>query len=246
MGPRARYVGKESPKEVFVWQDPILKAKYKTISTSDLNNLKAKILQSGLKDSQLIKTAWASAATYRQTDMRGGANGARIRLEPQKNWEINDPQELAKTLAVLEKIQQNFNKTLSGNKQISLADIIVIAGSSAVEKAIKNAGFNIKVPVAIGRADANQEQTDVNSFSVLEPKADGFRNFYSADAQFSPVNAMIDRAYMLNLTAPEMTVLVGGLRVLDANTQHCQKGVLTKHPGKLTNDFFVNLLDMSV
>ena len=246
MGPRARYVGKESPKEVFVWQDPILKAQYKTISASDLNNLKAKILQSGLKDSQLIKTAWASAATYRQTDMRGGANGARIRLEPQKNWEINDPQELAKTLAVLEKIQQNFNKTLSGNKQISLADIIVIAGSSAVEKAIKNAGFNIKVPVAIGRADANQEQTDVNSFSVLEPKADGFRNFYSADAQFSPVNAMIDRAYMLNLTAPEMTVLVGGLRVLDANTQHCQKGVLTKYPGKLTNDFFVNLLDMSV
>jgi len=246
MGPRARYVGKESPKEVFVWQDPILKAKYKTISASDLNNLKAKILQSGLKDSQLIKTAWASAATYRQTDMRGGANGARIRLEPQKNWEINDPQELAKTLAVLEKIQQNFNKTLSGNKKVSLADIIVIAGSSAVEKAIKNAGFNIKVPVAIGRVDATQEQTDVNSFSVLEPKADGFRNFYSADAQFSPVNAMIDRAYMLNLTAPEMTVLVGGLRVLDANTQHCQKGVLTKHPGKLTNDFFVNLLDMSV
>jgi catalase-peroxidase len=246
MGPRARYVGKESPKEVFVWQDPILKAKYKTISTSDINNLKAKILQSGLKDSQLIKTAWVSAATYRQTDMRGGANGARIRLEPQKNWEINDPQELAKTLAVLEKIQQNFNKTLSGNKQVSLADIIVIAGSSAVEKAIKNAGFNIKVPVAIGRVDATQEQTDVNSFSVLEPKADGFRNFYSADAQFSPVNAMIDRAYMLNLTVPEMTVLVGGLRVLDVNTQHCQKGVFTKYPGKLTNDFFVNLLDMSV
>jgi catalase-peroxidase len=246
MGPRARYIGKQSPTEVFVWQDPLPKANYKTINVADINNLKAKISQSGLKNSELIKAAWASASTYRQTDMRGGANGARVRLEPQKNWAVNDPQELAKTIETLEKVQKNFNKSLTGGKKVSLADTIVIAGSVAVEKAIKNAGFNIKVPVTIGRVDATQEQTDINSFAVLEPKADGFRNFYSSDVETSPINAMIDRAYMLNLTVPEMTVLVGGLRVLDVNSKHCQKGVLTKYPEKLTNDFFVNLLDMSL
>jgi catalase-peroxidase len=246
MGPRARYIGKQSPTEVFVWQDPLPKANYKTINVADINNLKAKISQSGLKNSELIKAAWASASTYRQTDMRGGANGARVRLEPQKNWAVNDPQELAKTIETLEKVQKNFNKSLTGGKKVSLADTIVVAGSVAVEKAIKNAGFNIKVPVTIGRVDATQKQTDINSFAVLEPKADGFRNFYSSDVETSPINAMIDRAYMLNLTVPEMTVLVGGLRVLDVNSKHCQKGVLTKYPEKLTNDFFVNLLDMSL
>lgn len=246
MGPSARYVGKDSPKEVLVWQDPIPQAKYKAIDAADIANLKVKILQSGLSNSELIKTAWASAATYRKTDMRGGANGARIRLEPQKNWAVNDPQELAKTLAVLEKVQKDFNQSLKGGKQVSFADVIVLAGSSAIEKAAKNSGFDVKVPFAIGRVDATQAQTDAPSFAPLEPKADGFRNFYSADAQVSPVNAMIDRAYMLNLTVPEMTVLLGGLRSLDINSKHCQKGVLTKNPGKLSNDFFVNLLDMSV
>jgi len=178
--------------------------------------------------------------------LRGGANGARIRLEPQKNWAVNDPQELAKTLAVLEKVQKDFNQSLKGGKQVSLADVIVLAGSSAIEKAAKNSGFDAKVPFAIGRVDASQAQTDAPSFAPLEPKADGFRNFYSAEIEVSPVNAMIDRTYMLNLTVPEMTVLTGGLRSLDANAKHCQKGVLTKNPGKLSNDFFVNLLDMSV
>jgi len=246
MGPKARYIGKESPKENLAWQDPLPKAKYKTIESTDVANLKVKILQSGLNNSQLIKTAWASAATYRKTDMRGGVNGARIRLEPQKSWAVNDPEELAKTLAVLEKVQKDFNQSLKGGKQVSLADIIVLGGSVAIEKSLKNSGFDIKVPFAIGRVDAIQAQTDVVSFASLEPKADGFRNFYIVDPQVSPVNAMVERAYMLNLTVPEMVVLVGGLRVLDINTNHCQKGVLTKTPGKLTNDFFVNLLDMSV
>lgn len=246
MGPSARYLGKDSPNEIMIWQDPLPKAKYKTIDATDIANLKVKILQSGLSNAELIKTAWASAATYRQTDMRGGANGARIRLEPQKNWEVNDPQELAKTLAVLEKVQKDFNHSLNNGKQVSLADLIVLGGSAAIEKAAKDAGFNVKVPFAVGRVDATQEQTDVASFAVLEPKADGFRNFYNPDSEVSPVNAMIDRAYMLNLTVPQMTVLVGGLRVLDVNSKHCQKGILTKRLGKLTNDFFVNLLDMSV
>ncbi len=246
MGPSARYVGKDSPKEVLIWQDPIPQAKYKTINESDIANLKAKILQSGLSNSKLIKTAWASASTYRQTDMRGGANGARIRLEPQKNWAVNDPEELAKTLAILEKVQKDFNKSLKEKKQVSLADVIVLSGSSAIEKVAKNSGFNVKVPFAIGRVDATQAQTDTPSFAPLEPKADGFRNFYSTNAEDSPVNAMIDRAYMLNLTVPEMAVLVGGLRVLDINSNYSKNGVLTKNIGKLSNDFFVNLLDMSI
>ena len=246
MGPRARYVGKESPKEVLIWQDPIPQVKYKAINAAEVEKLKLQILKSGLSTSELVRTAFSSAASYRKTDMRGGANGARIRLEPQKNWEVNDPKELAKVLAVLENIQKDFNKSLTSGKQVSLADVIVLGGSAAIEKAAKEAGVKVKVPFEIGRADANQEQTDVKSFAVLEPKADGFRNYYSKDAMNSPINAMIDRAYMLNLTVPEMTALVGGLRALDANSKHCQKGILTKQPGKLTNDFFVNLLDMSV
>jgi len=246
MGPSARYVGKDSPKEVLIWQDPIPQIKYKAINVAEIEKLKAQILKSGLSNSQLVRTAWSSAASYRETDMRGGANGARISLEPQKNWEANDPKELAKVLAVLEKVQKDFNKSLTNGKQVSFADVIILGGSAAIEKAAKEAGVNVKVPFAIGRADATQEQTDVKSFAVLEPKADGFRNYYNKDAATSPINAMIDRAYLLNLTVPEMTVLVGGLRALDANSKHCQKGILTKQPGKLTNDFFVNLLDMSV
>jgi catalase-peroxidase len=246
MGPSARYVGKDSPKETLLWQDPIPKAKHALINAADTGKLKAQILNSGLTTSELVKTAWASAASFRATDMRGGANGARIALEPQKNWEVNDPQELAKALSILEKVQKDFNKSLTNGKQVSLADVIVLGGSAAIEKAAKEAGVSVEVPFAIGRADANQAQTDVKSFAVLEPKADGFRNYYSKDAATSPINAMIDRAYMLNLTVPEMTVLVGGLRALDANSNHYQEGILTKQPGKLTNDFFVNLLDMSV
>lgn len=246
MGPKARYVGKESPKEDLSWQDPIPQIKYKAINAAEVKNLKVQILKSGLSTSELVRTAWSSAASYRETDMRGGANGARIRLEPQKNWEVNDPQELAKALSILEKVQKDFNKSLTNGKQVSLADVIVLGGSAAIEKAAKEAGVSVEVPFAIGRADANQAQTDVKSFAVLEPKADGFRNYYSKDAATSPINAMIDRAYMLNLTVPEMTVLVGGLRALDANSKHYQEGILTKQPGKLTNDFFVNLLDMSV
>ena len=246
MGPRARYVGTDSPKEILIWQDPIPKAKYKAINSADITNLKVKILQSGLSNSELIKTAWASAATYRQTDMRGGANGARIRLEPQKSWAVNEPQILAKNLTILEKVQKDFNNSLKNGKKVSLADVIVLGGSAAIEKSLKNSGFDIKVPFLIGRVDTTQEQTDSLSFASLEPKSDGFRNFYNPDYEVSPINAMIESAYMLNLTVPEMTVLLGGLRVLDINTNHCQKGVLTKNPGKLTNDFFVNLLDMSV
>jgi catalase-peroxidase len=246
MGPRARYVGKESPKEILIWQDPIPTTKYKAIDSSDVQKLKVKILQSGLSNSELVKTAWASASSYRETDMRGGANGARIRLEPQKNWAANNPEELSKNLKVLQKVQEEFNKSLTNNKQVSLADVIVLGGSAAIEKAAKEAGINVKVPFAVGRADATQDQTDTKSFEVLEPKADGFRNFYDSKADSSPVSAMIDRAYMLNLTVPEMTALVGGLRSLNANYDNSKLGILTKTPGKLTNDFFVNLLDMSV
>lgn len=246
MGPRARYVGKESPKEILPWQDVIPENKYKPITLSEIEKLKIKIIKSGLSNSELVKTAWASASTYRVTDMRGGANGARIALEPQKSWQVNDPTELAKTLKVLEKIQQDFNKSLTGGKQVSLADVIILGGNVAIEQSINRAGFKMKIPFMIGRGDAKQEQTDIKSFAVLEPKADGFRNYYSKEAAMSPINAMIDKAYMLNLTVPEMTVLVGGLRVLDINSKNCQNGILTTQKGKLTNDFFVNLLDMSI
>jgi len=244
MGPRARYVGTDSPKEIFAWQDPIPQVNYKLINASDIENLKAKILKSGLTNSEMVKTAWASASSFRITDMRGGANGARLRLEPQKNWEVNNPQEIAKVLNVLEKIQKDFNKTLTDGKKVSLADIIVLSGSVAIEKSAKQAGVSVKVPFAIGRADASREQTDVKSFAVLEPKADGFRNYFNKNSEISPINSLIDRAYLLNLTVPEMTALVGGMRVLGANYDNSEYGILTKKPGTLSNDFFVNLLDM--
>jgi catalase-peroxidase len=250
MGPSARYVGKDSPTEALIWQDPIPTAKYKTIDAKEVEQLKAQILKSGLSTSQLVKTAWASAASFRITDMRGGANGARLRLEPQKDWAANNPQELAKVLSVLEKVQNDFNQSLAksprGGKQVSLADVIVLGGSAAVEKAAQQAGVKVKVPFAVGRADATAAQTDVKSFAVLEPKADGFRNYYSKDAEVSPINALIDRAYLLDLTVPEMTALVGGLRVLSTNFDNSELGVFTKNPGVLSNDFFANLLDMSV
>jgi catalase-peroxidase len=245
MGPSARYVGKESPKKVLSWQDPISAIKHPLINASETENLKVQILKSGLSKSELVRTAWASAASFRSTDMRGGANGARIRLEPQKNWEVNNPQDLAKTLTVLEKIQKNFNKTLSGGKKVSLADVIVLGGSAAIEKAAHDAGINVKIPFQVGRGDASQEQTDVKSFAVLEPKSDGFRNYHSKNDVISPINSLIDRAYMLDLTVPEMTALVGGMRAMSANADKSELGVLTKKPGVLTNDFFVNLLDMS-
>ncbi len=245
MGPRARYIGKDAPKEVLSWQDPVPAVKHALINASETEQLKAKILKSGLTTSELVRTAWASAASFRATDMRGGANGARIRLEPQKNWEVNDPQELAKVLAVLEKVQKDFNKSLSGGKKVSLADVIVAGGSAAIEKAAHDAGVNVRVPFNPGRGDATQEQTDVKSFAVLEPKYDAFRNYYGKDAMVSPVNGLIDRAYLLDLSVPEMTALVGGMRVLDANSGANKYGVFTKKPGVLSNDFFINLLDMS-
>ncbi|EHR40568.1 catalase/peroxidase HPI [Alishewanella jeotgali] len=245
MGPMSRYLGAEVPKEVLIWQDPIPAVDHKLIESRDINALKGKLLSSGLTVQQLVKTAWASAASFRGTDMRGGANGARLRLEPQKDWAANDPQELAQVLAVLEKVQTDFNKTLRGGKKVSLADVIVLGGAAAIEKAAKDAGFNVTVPFTPGRTDATQAQTDAESFAVLEPKADGFRNYYSSDAMYSPAEALVDRANMLTLTVPEMTVLVGGLRVLDVNSGGSKHGVFTDKPGQLTNDFFVNLLDMS-
>jgi len=241
MGPRARYLGKLVPKEELIWQDPI-PAAGRTINDSDIAALKRKILASGLTVSQLVSTAWASASTFRGSDKRGGANGARIRLSPQKDWEVNNPAELAKVLKKLEAIQQAFNK---GRKKVSLADLIVLGGCAAVEKAAKAAGVNVKVPFAPGRADASQEQTDVPSFAPLEPRADAFRNYISKRQQFMlPEEAMIDRAQLLTLTGPEMTVLIGGLRVLGANFGGSKHGVFTKKPGALSNDFFLNLLTM--
>lgn len=245
MGPRARYLGKESPKMEFAWQDPLPKAKYKQIDKSDIKQIKSAILESGLTVPELVRTAWASAASYRKTDMRGGANGARIRLEPQKNWEVNNPQELSKVLGVLTKIQSEFNKSLKGGKQVSLADMIVLGGSAAIEKAARDAGITVQVPFKIGRVDATQKQTNVESFDLLALKADGFRNYYDADNSTSPVASLIDRAYMLNLTVPEMTVLVGGMRALGANYDGSDYGIFTNKSGTLTNDFFVNLLDTS-
>ncbi len=245
MGPRSRYLGAEVPKEVLLWQDPVPPVDYKLVDDADVEKLKAKILASGLSVSELTRTAWASAASFRGSDKRGGANGARIRLEPQKDWAVNDPQELAKTLKTLETIQSEFNSQSSDGKKISLADLIVLAGSAGVEEAAKKAGVQVKVPFAPGRTDASQEQTDVKSVALLEPKADGFRNYFGKGNDRSPTDLMIDRADKLTLTVPEMTVLVGGMRALDANEGHSQLGVLTNKPGTLTNDFFVNLLDMS-
>jgi catalase-peroxidase len=246
MGPRSRYLGAEAPKEDLIWQDPLPKADYRLVDAKDIAALKAKILASGLTVPELVRTAWASAATFRGTDMRGGANGARVRLAPQKDWEANNPTELAKVLSRLESIQQEFNKSLGAGKKVSLADVIVLGGTAAIEQAAKSAGQTVQVPFTPGRTDATQEQTDVASFAFLEPSADGFRNYYRKDAGLSPAETLVDRAKLLTLTAPEMTVLVGGLRALNANAGGSAHGVLTTRPGTLSNDYFVNLLDMSI
>jgi len=244
MGPVSRYLGPWVPAPQ-IWQDPIPAVDHELIAEKDISDLKGKLLKSGLSISQLISTAWASAASFRGTDKRGGANGARIRLAPQKDWEVNNPPELSKALQTLEKIQQDFNQSQSGKKKVSLADLIVLGGCAAVEQAAKNAGHDITVQFAPGRTDASQDQTDVESFAVLEPTFDGFRNYVQATEELSPETLLVERAFMLNLTAPEMTVLVGGMRALDANAGQSKHGVFTKRPGTLTNDFFVNLLDMS-
>jgi catalase-peroxidase len=262
MGPRSRYLGPEVPAEEFLWQDPVPPVTHELIDEQDIAALKDKILASGLSVSQLVSTAWASASTFRGSDMRGGANGARIRLAPQKDWEVNQPAQLATVLKTLEGIQQEFNNAQSGqgggllggiqkafsksqpsNKRVSLADLIVLGGCVGVEQAAKNAGYNVTVPFKPGRTDASQEQTDVESFAPLEPKADGFRNYLKAGLTLSAEELLVDRAQLLTLTAPEMTVLVGGMRVLNTNFGGTQHGVFTKRPETLTNDFFVNLLD---
>ena len=245
MGPVARYLGPLVPKKVLIWQDPIPAVNHKLIDEQDIAALKAKILASGLSISQLVTTAWASAATFRGSDKRGGANGARIRLAPQTNWEVNQPAELAKILQKLEAIQKNFNSAQSGGKKVSLADLIVLGGCAAVEAAAKKAGQDVKVPFSPGRMDASQEQTDVVSFAVLEPAADGFRNYARKGLEGSAAELLVDKAQLLTLTAPEMTVLIGGLRALNANVGQSKHGVFTKRPETLTNDFFVNLLDMN-
>ena len=242
MGPRPLYLGPEVPAEELIWQDPIPAVDHPVIGEADIAALKTRILASGLSVSQLVATAWASASTFRGSDKRGGANGARIRLAPQKDWEVNQPAQLATVLARLEAIQKEFN---AGARKVSLADLIVLGGSAAVEKAAKDAGHDVKVPFAPGRADASQAQTDAHSFAPLEPTADGFRNYLRGQQRSSAEELLVDRAQLLTLTAPEMTVLVGGLRVLDANVGQSAQGVLTQQPGRLTNDFFVNLLDMS-
>jgi catalase-peroxidase len=244
MGPVTRYLGPWVP-EPQLWQDPVPAVDHELIGEDDVAALKARILDSGLSISQLVSTAWASASSFRGTDKRGGANGARIRLAPQKDWEVNEPAELAKVLQTLEGVQQDFNSSLSGGKKVSLADVIVLGGCAAVEQAARNAGVEVTVPFAPGRTDASQEQTDVESFAMLEPKADGFRNYVRAGQMLPPETLLVDRAFMLNLTAPEMTVLVGGMRVLKANSGQSDHGLFTDRPESLTNDFFVNLLDMS-
>ena len=245
MGPIARYLGPLVPKETLIWQDPIPAVDHKLIDDKDIAALKAKVLASGLSVPQLVSTAWASAATFRGSDKRGGANGARIRLAPQKDWEVNQPAQLKTVLEKLEAIQKEFNSSAPGGKKVSLADLIVLAGGAAIEKAAKDGGIEVKVPFAPGRMDASQEQTDVESFAPLEPMADGFRNYYRNGHLMSPEEALVDKAELLTLTGPEMTALVGGLRVLGANAGNSKHGVFTMQPGKLTNDFFVNLLDMS-
>ncbi len=244
MGPRSRYLGAEVPVEELIWQDPIPAVNHKLVDAGDIAALKEKILASGLSIAELVATAWASASTFRGSDKRGGANGARIRLAPQKDWEVNQPEQLAKVLKTLEEIQSGFNKAQTDGKKVSLADLIVLAGCAAVEQAARNAGYPVTVPFTPGRMDAAQEQTDVASFAVLEPKADGFRNYQKARYAVSAEELLVDRAQLLTLTAPEMTVLVGGMRALNANFAGSQHGVFTRRPGVLTNDFFVNLLDM--
>ncbi len=244
MGPKVRYLGAEVPDEELIWQDPIPAVDHGLVDAQDIADLKGKILASGLSVSELVSTAWASAATFRGSDKRGGANGARIRLAPQKDWEVNQPDQLAKVLAALEGVQKAFNDAQSGGKKVSLADLIVLGGSAAVEQAAKAAGHDVEVPFTPGRTDAAEDQTDVESFAVLEPIADGFRNYQKARYAVSPEELLVDRAQLLTLTAPEMTVLVGGLRALNANVGQSRHGVFTDRPGTLTSDFFVNLLDM--
>jgi len=244
MGPRARYLGPEVPKEELIWQDPIPKVNHKLIDAKDIASLKKKILASGLSVSELVSTAWASASTFRGSDKRGGANGARIRLAPQKDWEVNQPDQLAKVLTILQGIQSTFNKAKSRGKKVSLADLIVLGGCAGIEKAAKKVGHNIKVPFVPGRMDASQEQTDAASFAVLEPIADGFRNYLKGKYSVSAEELLVDKAQLLTLTAPEMTVLIGGMRVLKTNFGGSMHGVFTKRPEALTNDYFVNLLDM--
>jgi catalase-peroxidase len=244
MGPKSRYLGPEVPEEDLIWQDPIPEVTHELVNDGDIKSLKDKILKSGLSVTQLVSTAWASASTFRGSDKRGGANGARLRLAPQKDWEVNNPAQLKAVLGTLEKIQKEFNTAQSGGKQVSLADLIVLGGCAGVEKAAKDAGYDVTVPFSPGRADATAEQTDVEAFEVLEPMADGFRNYVRIKYLASVEEMLVDRAQLLTLTAPEMTVLLGGMRVLDTNWDQSKQGVFTDRPGKLTNDFFVNLLDM--
>jgi len=246
MGPRARYLGALVPKEVLIWQDPIPACDHPLVDAKNVAALKAEILASGCSIAQLVAAAWASASTFRGSDKRGGANGARVRLAPQKDWEVNQPKLLAKTLAALEKVQEAFNAKQSGGKRISLADLIVLGGAAAIEAAAKQAGVEITVPFSPGRMDASAEQTDVESFQVLEPIADGFRNYQQGSYVVSTEELLVDKAQLLTLTAPEMTVLVGGMRVLNANVGQSRNGVFTDRPETLTNDFFVNLLDIGI
>jgi len=245
MGPRSRYLGPEVPAEELIWQDPIPAVDHKLIDETDIASLKAKILASGLSVSQLVSTAWAAASTFRGSDKRGGANGARIRLAPQKDWAVNQPAQLARVLMSLEEIQRAFNSSQSGGKKVSMADLIVLGGSAGIEQAARNAGCNVTVPFTPGRMDALEEQTDVQSFAVLEPVADGFRNYLKGKFSVSAEELLVDRAQLLTLTAPEMTVLLGGMRVLNTNFGQTGHGVFTARPEALTNDFFVNLLDMA-
>jgi catalase-peroxidase len=245
MGPRARYLGPLVPKEELIWQDPVPAVDHPLIDEKDADALKRKILESGLSIAELVRTAWASASTFRGSDKRGGANGARIRLAPQKDWEVNQPAELAKVLAKLEAIQKEFNAGQKNGKNVSLADLIVLAGDAAVEAGAKKAGHTVRIPFAPGRTDASEKQTDATSFAVLEPKGDGFRNYVHKGLENCAAELLLDKAQLLTLTAPEMTVLIGGMRVLGANFGQSQLGVFTKRPGTLTNDFFVNLLDMN-
>ena len=245
LGPRVRYVGGDVPDDVFVWQDPVPAVDHELISARDVSKLKRRILDTGASVPELVRTAWASASSFRASDMRGGANGARIALAPQKDWAVNDPDELARVLATLSDVRQDFNRSLSGGKQVSLADVIVLAGAAAIEKAAKEAGYDVDVPFVPGRTDALQEMTDVDSFAVLEPTADAFRNYYSDASYASPTKMMVEKADLLALTVPEMTALIGGMRALSANAGQSANGVFTNEPGTLNNDFFVNLLDMS-
>jgi catalase-peroxidase len=245
MGPRSRYLGNEVPAEELIWQDPVPAVDHPLVDASDIVELKSAVLATGLSVPELVRTAWASASSFRGTDLRGGANGARIQLAPQREWVANNPTELEKVLGRLQLVQQDFNSAQTGGKQISLADLIVLGGGTAIEQAAKNAGIDVQVPFTAGRTDALQEQTDVQSFAVLEPTADGFRNYYGPGNRRSPAELLVDKATLLTLTVPEMTVLVGGMRVLNANADQSAHGVLTAQPGSLSNDFFVNLLDMS-